>query len=502
MPVGVSNVNLSSFLTNLLLAVSVVTLAIMVPLDSVILGNPDESLCLSCLVTIYGVSIACIALWLILSQTIGGDKLYGYSLNTLTVVSLIFFLSAIQAATIPRAWRTPYVILCLCFFLFLVWSFFRKGKQTAQVFLMFALLLSLYESANLVQIAWRDITLSPPERGAAEAAVPKPPGRMLPHIFVLIFDELSLVHVLKDDMLDPDIVPNLFRFSRSATWYREAVTPYANTAYAIPALLTGLKDAGTFHQTFFGHTVSPHLFHMAATTHDVYISGYYLPYCEAFVAYVKACQDMLLGLSDYGAMFRSWWGRAVPGEFRHTWLGEQAGQAMANYRDSSPLLTNALQLGQDFSRPTFNYIHVGLPHAPYMFHSSGKIRQDIRDFQSTKVLPQAELMRVRDMYVEQVTYTDKLFGAFLAQLKQRNVLHQSVIIVTIDHGVSFDQAHPWRHQDWIDVDEIARVPLLVKMPGQHIGRVDDRRIRNMDLYSIIQYVFEHGRQISEGAGRK
>ena len=491
-PMDLRHVNMISFLTDLLLAVSLVTLAIVVPLNSLILGNPDELLCLSCLVTVYAVSIAVLTIWLYLSQAIGGDKPYRYCLNTFTCAALIVFFNAIQSSTIPSAWRTPYVILCVFFFLVLMWSSFRKGKQACHVFLMFALVLSLYESANLVRIVARNIDLSPLERGAVEASVSKHSGGNLPHVFVLIFDELSLVHVLKDDMLDREIVPNLAAFSGSATWYRKAVTPYAFTNYAIPALLTGLKDVGTFRQMFLVQTGNPHLFQQAARTHDVYISGYYLPYCEAFGVYVKSCKSLVQGFSDYAALFRAWWDRAVPGELRHMGMAQQVRDRIASHSDPSQSLTEVLRLGQDFRRPTFVYIHVGLPHKPYTFHANGAIRWGVVEYNFNR-MSQKELLELRDVYREQVAYTDKLFGDFLAQLKEMDVYDRSVIVVTSDHGISFDRAHPWRSQAWVDFEEIARVPLIVKMPRQHAGGIDDRPIRNMDLYTIILNVLEQGR---------
>jgi predicted AlkP superfamily pyrophosphatase or phosphodiesterase len=94
------------------------------------------------------------------------------------------------------------------------------------------------------------------------------------------------------------------------------------------------------------------------------------------------------------------------------------------------------------------------------------------------------------LYLDQVVYTDRLFGGFLAQLKERALYDDAVIIVTSDHGLSFDKAHPGRHQQWIAVDDIRRVPLLVKLPGQHRGWIDDRRIMITELYEIIRNILE------------
>jgi arylsulfatase A-like enzyme len=159
--------------------------------------------------------------------------------------------------------------------------------------------------------------------------------------------------------------------------------------------------------------------------------------------------------------------------------------------DPPKTLTEALHLGQDFSAPTFTYIHVGLPHDPYMFRSDGEVRLGVVGMAfRLKSMTQRQLDEVKNWYLEQVAYTDQLLGIFLAQLKELNLYEQSLIIVTSDHGVSFDQAHPWRSQQWIDVEEIGRVPFLVKMPGQHTGWIDDRQILNIELHKMILNVLE------------
>ena len=488
---------------NLLLAVSIVTLAVMVQLNSLILAQPDEWLCLSCLLTFYAIPIVFITLWLCLIQNIWDGKAYAYSLYTCIVAALVFFFCAVQVAGIPRAWVAPYVIACALWIFLLVYFFVRKGKQAAQVFLMFALVLSLYESVNLVRIVSRDIAL--PALGSRTPEVPpqKRPGTNLPHVFVLVFDELSLVHLLKDELLDHGVAPNLVEFARAAGWYRKAVTPYAFTEYAIPALLTGRKDVGKFSEAFFKQTTNDHLFSVATATHDVYISGFYVPYCQAFRIYVRGCRSLTTGFSSHDALFRSWWDRAVPGEVRYLGFVRSLRDVLAGGFDPSKTLTEALQLGQDFSAPTFTYIHVGLPHDPFMFRSNGESRFGVVGLTyRLKDMAQQQLYEVQNLYLEQVAYTDRLLGDFLAQLKARNLYEQSLIIMTSDHGISFDQAHPWRSQQWIDVEEIGRVPLLVKMPGQHTGWIDDRRILNIDLYQVIRDVLEQDHQTSQGSGRK
>ena len=481
-----------SVLLNFLMAVSLVTLGEITQLNGLILAHPDEWLCLSCLLTAYSVSIAVITLWLSLIQHVWNGRLYTASLYLCTAAALVFFFCTIQVSgMIPRAWIAPYVIACALGLTLLTYSFVRKGTQVAQELLLVALVLSLYESVNLGRIVFRETAWSAQSSTAMEVPPKKRAVTRSPHVFVVVFDELSLVHVLRDELLDDGLIPNLAEFARSAGWYRQAVTPYAMTEYAIPALLTGREGVGTFREAFFRRTTTDHLFNLAAATHDVYISGFYVPYCPAFQHYVRGCRSLSMGFSSQGALFRSWWDRAVPGELRYLGFVRRLRDLLAGGFDPSKTLTEALQLGQDFSVPTFAYIHVGLPHDPIMFRSNGEVRLGAVGLTFRfKSMTQQQLSDVRHWYLEQVAYTDQLFGRFLDQLKERNLYEESLVIVTSDHGISFDKAHPWRNQQWIAVDDIGRVPLFVKMPGQQTGWIDDRRILNIDLYGIIRNALE------------
>ena len=215
------------------------------------------------------------------------------SLKTLTFAALVAFFHVVQVSTIPPAWRTPYTIMCVLGLVPLVVSFIRGQTKTATLLLQFALILSVYEAVNLGRVVFHASTLSSFSLKPIDAPLETEPGTNSPHVFLLVFDEFSLVQIMKDELLDPDIIPNLAEFSGTATWYRKAVTNHGMTAPAIAALLTGRKEVGSFQQEFLERPTTHHLFSGAAKTHDVYISGIALPYCLAFNAYVSVKRHML-----------------------------------------------------------------------------------------------------------------------------------------------------------------------------------------------------------------
>ena len=71
----------------------------------------------------------------------------------------------------------------------------------------------------------------------------------------------------------------------------------------------------------------------------------------------------------------------------------------------------------------------------------------------------------------QVGYTDHQVGELLARLRRTGLLRRSLIIVTADHGYSFQVGvRSRRLLSDRNVEEIAPVPFFVKAPGQTKGR--------------------------------
>ena len=106
-------------------------------------------------------------------------------------------------------------------------------------------------------------------------------------------------------------------------------------------------------------------------------------------------------------------------------------------------------------------------------------RQIAYDGEPSNSLSHDELEELQEFYREQVTYVDSLFGEFIAQLKVKKLYDQSWIVVMSDHGISFDPQKPGRP---LEHEQVARVPFLIKLPGQTRGAVNPRSINTSEFF--------------------
>ena len=125
--------------------------------------------------------------------------------------------------------------------------------------------------------------------------------------------------------------------------------------------------------------------------------------------------------------------------------------------------------------PSFYFHHGLMPHEPWIYLPSGRqVRPAGNDPIELNKLPgfdQADLSVHNHLrHLLQVGYTDHQVGELLARLRRTGLLRRSLIIVTADHGYSFQVGvRSRRLLSDRNVEEIAPVPFFVKAPGQTEG---------------------------------
>ena len=85
----------------------------------------------------------------------------------------------------------------------------------------------------------------------------------------------------------------------------------------------------------------------------------------------------------------------------------------------------------------------------------------------------------------QVAATDRLLGELLDRLRETGIYDRAVVAVVADHGISFRRGHDRRLLRRANVEDIAPVPFLLKLPGQQRGRISDRPMQTIDVLPTI-----------------
>ena len=305
-------------------------------------------------------------------------------------------------------------------------------------------------------------------------------GVKVPIVFVVL-DELPTASLLDGaGHIDPDVFPNFARLASLSTWYRNNTTVAPTTARAVPAILSGRMPANEpvapvvsrFPQNLFTMLGPNYVFHVKQPL-------------------TALCPARLCG------------GSAGDGSVRH--LVRPAVDLWTDRFDRKAPATDVI-VGSDLPRrgqhfesfvattasspgPRIDFVHVLLPHVPWTILPSGRAYDEGTD---NGISPydyswvDAEVARIgRERHLLQLQYTDHLIGELLDRLVATGALDRSLLVVTADHGVSFDAKQPLHATSPENLTEIAWSPLFIKTPGQTSARVDDRNAQSIDILPTV-----------------
>jgi arylsulfatase A-like enzyme len=183
------------------------------------------------------------------------------------------------------------------------------------------------------------------------------------------------------------------------------------------------------------------------------------------------------------------------------WLPERWRRAAQQRAGDAGQLLDRFQgeLEQPLRAPWFLFFNVIDPHFPYAppepwrqaWSDDAALAADLASFRLDEMALVAgarplAIERLRPFYDAEILYADQAVGRLLDWLRARGDYEDALVVVTSDHGEHLGEAGRFAHQFSVE-EELLRVPLLVKFPGNAgAGRiVEDPLVSNLDVYATI-----------------
>ena len=145
----------------------------------------------------------------------------------------------------------------------------------------------------------------------------------------------------------------------------------------------------------------------------------------------------------------------------------------------------------DLDLPSFCYFHLLPPHAPYV--PKKKFRNLFTDGWEPITKPKhplrgthtsEQLNEERLKYDQFLATTDAAFGNFLDEIENAGLLDNSYVILTSDHGESFERGY-LAHSGPFVYEPCIHVPLLISAPGQTTRRDFHSVTNSVDLLPTL-----------------
>lgn len=156
------------------------------------------------------------------------------------------------------------------------------------------------------------------------------------------------------------------------------------------------------------------------------------------------------------------------------------------------------EMDNNSQEPFFAWIHLFPPHVPYLppeeyvglFDTSSKFRTFKTQYDLLKPRyftedQQGDANIMRSRYDEFIRYCDKEFENFMKQLSLKNNLRNTVIILSSDHGESFEHGFFTHGSQTTLFEEMTHIPLIIKDLAQNEGRIIDFPVEMTDIPATI-----------------
>jgi arylsulfatase len=99
-----------------------------------------------------------------------------------------------------------------------------------------------------------------------------------------------------------------------------------------------------------------------------------------------------------------------------------------------------------------------------------------------------DIQHLVDLYDDEIRYFDGVFRRLIKNLKDRNLLENTLIIISSDHGEEFLEHGHIRHCRGV-WDTVTRVPLIFRFPGVEGGQRFGSAVQNLDIVpTILDYL--------------
>ena len=342
--------------------------------------------------------------------------------------------------------------------------------------------------------------------GEAQAAARPLPART--PVVMVVLDELPTASLMDArGRIDAARYPGFARLARESWWFRNAATVYDSTTKAVPAIVTGREPRPGQLPLASDHAQT--LFTLLGGSYRMRVSEDATHLCPRRICPTTAREargrrlralagDSLAvyanvvsppGLRDHLPDLSQGWR-----DFRGADRARTFQRFLDSVRSGRPARFETWVEGiRPGPRPSLDFVHVLLPHGPYQYLPSGRAYDDAtgRVAGLHRAFADPGLNEhVWQRHLLQVGMVDRMVGRLLDRLEETGMDERALLVVVADHGIAFRRGEDRRKVTRRNVEDIAPVPLFVRLPGQRRGHVSERWVRTTDVMPTIADVLD------------
>ena len=321
-----------------------------------------------------------------------------------------------------------------------------------------------------------------------------------------------------------DSLPNLARLKEAGVNFKNAFSVGANTAFAFPGILASI------YPYYYGTIINKNI-----QTIDVLLKDYGyntafinesnalltpffgygrgLDFQEHFLSLSHAAIDrkredsLLEGTSPrmplrrqlMSKLYRKLPGQQIPRLAKRLYQFTKLSSLLLRTNTESlrerRILHNAFRdrivrfINEEFKQPQFLWIHTIVNHRPYLPPEAGSkfTEREVNylNYRALSGLVNPRISeRLKTLYVESLKKTDLLLGEIIDILNSNDLLHDTLVIITADHGEEFEKKY-LGHTPESSSDSLLHVPLIFSCPSRFAGKSVPTPVSTIDILPTI-----------------
>jgi arylsulfatase A-like enzyme len=323
---------------------------------------------------------------------------------------------------------------------------------------------------------------------------------MAENVLLITIDSLRADHVGLQD--GQNIAPNITPSEDQGTYFSQAIANGPNTPSSFPSILTGTLPLmyGGYHYLDNDRSFLAKKFESEGYTTVGYHSNPHLGENRNYDAGFSTFNDSAEG-SDIIARFKDSIEQRLDSDstvyslLRRMWHYFTLTTDSSAYARAPTITENALNWFDeacDTESPFFMWLHymdVHYPFTPpdhffeelgYSQLSKSRIAELNGKMQeSPGSLTDEDVDDLLKLYDGEIRFTDHYIGELLDYLEQQDILDETIVIITADHGEAFGEHGRFGHHPYL-YDELLQVPMIVYAP-MYESRVIDQQVSLLDL---------------------
>jgi len=120
---------------------------------------------------------------------------------------------------------------------------------------------------------------------------------------------------------------------------------------------------------------------------------------------------------------------------------------------------------RDQTKPFMTFMFFESPHARYYFPEENVVEKDyLADFNYATMNIERDIGKIKNRYINSCNHLDSQFARVIGYLRDHDLLKNTVVILTGDHGEEFLENGRWGHNSMFHNQQI-HTPLVVWAPG-------------------------------------